>query len=124
MKEVSDKSAQLMQRFLVFLLLLSPCGLWGQTETADSTSDTLDKLADDFWTWRAKYAPFTGDDVNRMERPGGMRDWSRASIDKRRKDLEQFQARWKELKPTDWPIPQQVDYKLIGSALARVHWEL
>ena len=26
--------------------------------------------------------------------------------------------------PSDWPIPQQVDYRLIGSALARVHWEL
>ena len=40
-------------------------------------SSALDKLADDFWTWRAKYAPFTGDDVNRLERPGGTRDWSR-----------------------------------------------
>src|SRR5205814_3859450 len=58
-------------------------------------SDTVDKLADDFWTWRARYAPFTGDDVNRMERPGGMRDWSRASIDKRRKDLTDFETRWK-----------------------------
>ena len=38
--------------------------------------DSLEKLADDFWTWRAKYGPFTGDDVNRMERPGGTRDWS------------------------------------------------
>src|SRR5207237_3880660 len=23
-----------------------------------------------------------------------------------------------------WPVSQQVDYRLIGSALARVHWEL
>jgi hypothetical protein len=38
-------------------------------------ADPLDKLAADFWTWRARYAPFTGDDVNRIERPGGMRDW-------------------------------------------------
>ncbi|MGZ5023223.1 MAG: DUF885 family protein, partial [Chthoniobacterales bacterium] len=84
----------------------------------------LQKLADDFWTWRAKYAPFTGDDVNRIERPGGVRDWSAASIEKRRTDLAGFEARWKELKPEAWPIPQQVDYRLIGSALARVHWEL
>ena len=49
--------------------------------------ETLDKLADDFWTWRAQYAPFTGDDVNRIERPGGMRDWSRARIDIERKEL-------------------------------------
>jgi uncharacterized protein (DUF885 family) len=87
-------------------------------------ADSLDKLADDFWSWRAKYAPFTGDDVNRIERPGGMRDWSKASIDRRRNDLEQFESRRKNLNASDWPIPQQVDYKLIGSALARVRWEL
>ena len=86
--------------------------------------ESLDKLSDDFWSWRAKYAPFTGDDVNRIERPGGMRDWSRASIDKRRKDLAEFEARWKKIDIGKWPIPQQVDYKLIGSALSRVHWEL
>src|SRR6185436_12274388 len=25
---------------------------------------------------------------------------------------------------SSWPVPQQVDYRLIGSALARAHWEL
>ncbi len=87
-------------------------------------ADSLEKLADDFWAWRARYAPFTGDDVNRMERPGGMRDWSRASIDQRGKDLAGFEARWKNLKPAEWPIPKQVDHKLIGSALSRVRWEV
>ena len=91
---------------------------------AAANSGALDKLADDFWTWRAKYAPFTGDDVNRIERPGGIRDWSRASIDKQRKDFAEFEARWKKLDATTWPIPQQVDHKLIGSALSRVRWEL
>ena len=64
------------------------------------------------------------DDVNRVERPGGMRDWSRASIDQRGKDLAGFEARWKKLDPARWPISKQVDYKLIGSALSRVRWEL
>jgi uncharacterized protein (DUF885 family) len=91
---------------------------------ASGATDSLDKLANDFWAWRAKSAPFTGDDVNRLERPGGTRDWSRASLDKQRKDLAEFEARWKKLDPTDRPIPQQVDYRLIGSALARVRWEL
>jgi hypothetical protein len=49
---------------------------------ASAETESLDKLANDFWTWRAKYAPFSGDDVNRIERPGGTRDWSRASIDR------------------------------------------
>jgi len=91
---------------------------------AQPESESLNKLADDFWTWRAKYAPFTGDDVNRIERPGGIRDWSRASIDQRRNDLEQFERRWKKIDASHWPIPQQVDYRLVGSALSRVRWEL
>ena len=89
-----------------------------------AVADSLEKLADDFWAWRPKYAPFTGDDVNRMDRPGGKRDWSRASIDQRKKDLAGFETRWRKLNPRQWPISKQVDYKLIGSAFSRVHWEL
>src|SRR5437773_5924950 len=109
-----------MRKWLI-LLLLCPCAMRGQTQPA---TEALDKLGNDFWTWRAKYAPFTADDVNRMERPGGRRDWSRASIDQRRKDFAGFEARWKKLNPAQWPIPKQIDYKLIGSALSRVRWEL
>ncbi len=89
-----------------------------------AAAESLEKLADDFWTWRARYAPFTGDDVNRLERPGGMRDWSRASVEQRRKDLATFEARWKKMNPAQSPVPEQVDYRLIGSALSRVRWEL
>jgi uncharacterized protein (DUF885 family) len=107
-----------------FVLLVSLSVASTQAQPRNSGTEVLDKLADDFWTWRAKYAPFTGDDVNRIERPGGTRDWSRASIDKRRKDLAEFEARWKKIDIDGWPIPKQVDYKLIRSALSRVHWEL
>ena len=93
----------------------------GQTQPA---TEALDKLANDFWSWRAKYAPFTADDVNRLERPGGVRDWSAAAIDRRTRDLKEFDARYQKIDPSGWPIPQQVDYRLIGSALSRVHWEL
>ncbi len=86
--------------------------------------ESLDKLAGDFWSWRARYAPFTGDDVNRIERPGGMRDWSRAKIDNERKELGEFERRWKKIDPRAWPIAKQVDYRLVGSALSRVRWEL
>jgi uncharacterized protein (DUF885 family) len=103
---------------VIFLSLLS-LSTSGQTQ-----ADSLDKLATDFWAWRAKYAPFTGDDVNRIERPGGTRDWSRPSIDNWRKDLAAFQARWKKIDASGWPIPKQVDYRLMGSALSRVRWEL
>jgi uncharacterized protein (DUF885 family) len=98
--------------------------LCGLRTSAPAQTEALDTLADDFWVWRAKHAPFTADDVNRIERPGGMRDWSRASMNRRRKDLAGFEARWQKLDPAQWPIPKQVDYKLIGSALSRVRWEL
>src|SRR5881398_1914105 len=104
--------------FTIILLIAAAAPLRAQ-DTAP-----LDKLADDFWTWRAKYAPFNGDDVPRMERPGGVRDWSRASIEQRRKDLAGFEARLKKIDASHWPVPQQVDYRLIGSALSRVRWEL
>ena len=107
-----------------FVLLVSLSVASTQAQPRNSGTEVLDKFTDDFWTWRAKYAPFTGDDVNRIERPGGTRDWSRVSIDKRRKDLAEFEARWKKIDIDGWPITKQVDYKLIGSALSRVHWEL
>ena len=82
----------MMKRWAAFLVTV----LLAQASPA---TESLDKLANDFWAWRAKYAPFTGDDVNRLERPGGTRDWSRASIEKQRKDLAEFEARWKKLDP-------------------------
>ena len=109
-----------MRKWLI-LLFLCPCAMRGQTQPA---TEALDKLANDFWSWRAKYAPFTADDVNRLERPGGVRDWSAAAIDRRTRDLKEFDARYQKIDPSGWPIPQQVDYRLIGSALSRVHWEL
>ena len=90
---------------LAFSLLLAGKS-FGQTSTASSGDNQLQSLASDFWSWRAHYAPFTGDDVNRIERPGGTRDWSGAAIEKRRADLGEFEARWKQMDPSSWPIPQ------------------
>src|SRR5213083_730792 len=111
----SRKSRGIIILFLGWVALLA---------AVQAQPDSLEQLAGDFWEWRAKNGPFTDDDVNRMERPGGRRDWSRTSIDRRRKDLAGFEARWKKLDPAQSLIPKQVDYKLIGSALARVRWEL
>src|SRR5438067_118745 len=108
-------------RISIVLMLSCACS---QKPAQNPETQALDKLAGDFWTWRAKYAPFTSDDVNRIERPGGTRDWSRAAIDNRRKELAEFEARWKKIDASAWPTPKQVDYRLIGSALARVRWEL
>jgi len=103
---------------ILFIIVAS-----AETPQAQQT-DSFDKLAADFWSWRARYAPFTGDDVNRIERPGGVRDWSRAKLDNQRKELNEFEARWRKIDSRAWAIARQVDYRLIGSALSRVRWEL
>jgi hypothetical protein len=106
-------------RRLLLAILLFPSILFAQVKT-----DTLDLLASDFWTWRAMHRPFTGDDVPRMERPGGVRDWSAASIAKQHDDLTAFERRCSTLDTSDWPVAKRVDYRLMGSAIARVRWEL
>jgi uncharacterized protein (DUF885 family) len=84
----------------------------------------LQSLSDEFWRWRARYQPFSKDDIPRIDHPEGRRDWSAASIAKQQAALKDFEARWKKIDTRTWSVPQQVDYRLIGSALARVHWEL
>ena len=92
---------------------------------AQRSGDSDEKLASDFWSWRARYGQYTGDDVTRMERPRGVvRDWSATSVEKQRKEMATFDERWQKLNDSTVPVHQQVDHLLIGSGLARVHWEL
>jgi hypothetical protein len=112
------------KRVMVSLIFLMGWAEAPAQSANENAGPALQKLSNDFWSWRAQYRPFTGDDVPRIERPGGTRDWSQANIEKQRGDLAEFEKRWKQLDATRSPIPQQVDYRLIGSALARVRWEL
>src|SRR5690349_8976073 len=90
-----------------------------------STYETLQQLAQDFWTWRAANQPISSDDIPRIERPDDwVPDWSHEAIERRRRDLTEFRARHDAINAQSWPVAQQVDYRLIGSAIARVHWEL
>jgi hypothetical protein len=91
----------------------------------ESTYDQLQQLAKDFWTWRAANQPITSDDIPRIERPDDwVPDWSPNAIAQRRAELKDFAKRHQDINASAWPVPQQVDYRLIGSAIARVDWEL
>lgn len=93
--------------------------------TAGAEADPLDDLSRDFWAWRAVHQPSTGDDIPRIERPAGwLPDWSPASIAARRAALAEFDRRWRALDSSGWPVARQVDMRLVGSAIARVRWEL
>src|SRR6266700_255616 len=88
-------------------------------------ADPLDDFARDFWAWRAAEQPVSPDDVNRIERPHGwVPNWSPTAVQHYRQQLERFQTKWQTLDSSAWPVPRQVDYRLMGSALARVRWEL
>src|ERR1700674_1973525 len=90
-----------------------------------SSYGQLQELAEDFWTWRAQNQPVSSDDIPRIERPPDwVPEWSREAIDQRRQELADFTKRRQGIDPKVWPISQQVDHRLIGSALARVYWEL
>lgn len=92
---------------------------------APAFADDLQSLARDFWSWRAVTKPMSRDDVDRVVRPHGWAPgWSREAVEARRKTLTGFEERWKRLADPSKSIPWQVDRRLIGSALARVHWEL
>src|SRR5260370_13640642 len=85
----------------------------------------LEALADDFWVWRSLHQPGSSDDIPRIERvPHWIPSWSQEATERRRQELALFEDRWRRIEPKSWPIPQRVDYRLVGSALARVHWEL
>jgi len=99
--------------------LLFVFGLNGQ-------ASSLSELGDRFWQWRALEQPFTGDDIPRIERPASfVVDWSANTIAARLQQLSQFEQQWKELAPpAQASVHDQVDYRLMGSAIARARWEL
>ena len=68
-----------MLSMFAFLLLASPA--YAQTMAANTRlkPDALQNLSMDFWNWRARYQPFSADDIPRIEHPDGHRTWSRAA---------------------------------------------
>src|ERR1700752_2713783 len=95
-----------------------------QRAAGGAAGDSLENFAEQFWTWRAATQPFSTDDIPRIERPGGKREGSRAATERQREKLSEFETRWKKLDDgaSSGDRAQQVDYRLMASALARVKW--
>src|ERR1700716_2851133 len=86
---------------------------------------SLEKLAEEFWTWRLAPVPDSRDDLPRVERPPGwLPDWSAGAIADRLRTLAELTRRHRDLDLSAEPVGVQVDGRLLGSALAKVHWEL
>lgn len=88
-------------------------------------ADDLDDLAHDFWSWRSAEMPISTDDIPRLERPAGwVPKWSPEDVSGYKRDLQAFEARWRKIDASHEAVSRQVDYRLMGSAIARVRWEL
>ena len=98
---------------------------WSRHSPPVGAEAGLQRLARDFWAWRAAGQPVSSDDIPRVLRPPGWTpDWSAAAVAARRRELARFESRWRALAGRGRPVPEQVDHRLLGSALARVRWEL
>jgi hypothetical protein len=114
-------------RSLLNAVLLYTAMLLAATAMAQQPPSDLQNLSSDFWTWRAIEQPFSFDDIPRLDRPQGWAaDWSASTIARRRNELAAFEDRWKKLGSTvqDKSRAENVDYLLVGSAIARARWEL
>lgn len=88
-------------------------------------SARLAELADEFWTWRTTAQPDAYDDITRVDRPDGwVADWSGEAIAARRAAARLFARRYRALELSGEPVSAQVNGRLLGSAIARAHWEL
>ncbi|SMF67683.1 DUF885 family protein [Allosphingosinicella indica] len=104
-------------RFLYALGMLA----FGGTAAAQPVQD----LGAEFWAWRAKTQPATSDDIPRIVRPAKwVPDWSPKAIEDRKARLADFERRFQALADTPQDVSGRVDYRLVGSALARVRWEM
>ncbi len=85
----------------------------------------VQQLSERFWTWRATEQPFTEDDIPRIERPAAfVSRWTKSDAAAYREKIGQFEQEWRALAVSDAPVATQVDWRLLGSAIARVRWEL
>ncbi len=95
------------------------------TARAQSAEVKVQALSARFWEWRATEQPFTDDDIPRLDRPMGFtQHWSTDAVAGYGAKIGEFERAWRALDVTGAPVAVQVDWRLVGSAIARVHWEL
>jgi uncharacterized protein (DUF885 family) len=92
---------------------------------AQDAKDRVQNLSEQFWQWRVTEQPFTNDDIPRIDRPSGYTaKWSAKDVAEYETRIAEFEEKWRSLDVKAAPVPVQVDFRLLGSAIARVRWEL
>ena len=91
----------------------------------DNLNREVQDLGREFWEWRIPSSYRSPDDVPRVEHPP---DWvpefDRNSARRRLDRATEFRRRWEAIDVKDDSVPNQVDYRLVGSAISRVEWEV
>ena len=92
---------------------------------APSPNPQLQALAQEFFEWRRVQQPAGGDDIPRVERPDGwVPDFSLQALGESQAQYRRFKRRLGELDRESWTLSDQVDARLLLSAIERVYWEL
>lgn len=82
-------------------------------------------LGREFWEWRIPSSYRTPDDVPRVEHPlDWVPEFDSDSARRRLERAEEFRRRWEAMDVKGESVPDQVDYRLVGSAISRVEWEV
>jgi uncharacterized protein (DUF885 family) len=87
--------------------------------------EAIQQLGAEVWQWRNATAFHTGDDIPRVDRAADwLPDFTVSAIDAMQSSHADFHERWLAMDVTTEPVSVQVDYRLVGSALARVIWDI
>lgn len=91
----------------------------------DNLNREVQDLGREFWAWRIPSSYRTPDDVPRVEHPiDWVPEFDRESARRRLERAAEFRRRWDAIDVSGDSVPNQVDYRLIGSAISRVEWEV
>ncbi|WP_198168468.1 DUF885 family protein [Herbidospora yilanensis] len=84
----------------------------------------LAELTERFWAWRLATTPRSRDDIPRVVRPSGWRpEWDALTVEEDRRFLAAIESDLAAVAPSADPAVE-VPRRLLGSATARVRWEL
>jgi hypothetical protein len=114
-----------MRSLLITLFLFLACPAGMAQEQINSLNPGLQSLAAEFFTWRSKQQPASGDDIPRVERPADwLPAWSREDLALYRARYQDYLEKLEALDRSGFNRADEVDAMLLSSAIKRVGWEL
>ena len=109
-----------MKKIIVFAILIC-----FTPYTSFAADDSLQKLANEFFTWRAITQPATSDDINRVERPDGWApNYSKTAIEESIQKYNNYKSKLFDISQVNWTRSDSVDFLLVRSAIESINLEI